>query len=191
MEEKVLAPSITREIDFYGDRLLTVLVGDTPYVAIRPITDFLGIDWSSQRQRIQRDEVLVEKARLVAVIGADQKRREMFCLPIEFLPGWLFGIDTSRVRSELKEKLIRYRRECFHILWQAFQSESLTSLSAESSPLEQIRATALAVAQLAEQQIQMEQREQHLTKRLDKAIALLQAAPIAVSRPDRQECQEN
>ena len=50
----------------------------------------------------------------------------MFSLPLEYLPGYLFGINASRVKPELKEKVIRYQRECFRILWQAFQSRAAT-----------------------------------------------------------------
>ena len=50
---------------------------------------------------------------------------ETLALPLEYLPGWLFGISASRVRKELKEKIMRYRRECFRVLWQAFQADAL------------------------------------------------------------------
>ncbi|SRR6266550_279194 len=123
---KALVPSDTREIDFYGDLLTVGIVEETAYVALRPITDFLGLAWAPQYQRLQRDEVLAEETRLVVMTGADGKQRNMFCLPIMFLPGWLFGISASRVKPELQEKVIRYRRECFQILWQAFQSRAAT-----------------------------------------------------------------
>ena len=123
---KALVPSDTREIDFYGDPLIVGIVEETAYVALRPITDFLGLAWAPQYQRLQRDEILAEETRLVVMTGADGKQREMFCLPIMFLPGWLFGISASRVKPELKEKVIRYQRECFQILWQAFQSRAVT-----------------------------------------------------------------
>jgi antirepressor protein len=126
VEEKALVPTTTHEIDFYGDLLTVVTIGDTPYVAIKPITDFLGLDWASQRQRVQRDEVMKEESKLVITIGADGKQREMFSLPLEYLPGYLFGINASRVKTELKEKVIRYQRECFRILWQAFQTRAVT-----------------------------------------------------------------
>jgi hypothetical protein len=123
---KALVPSDTREIDFYGDLLTVGIAEETAYVALRPITDFLGLAWAPQYQRLQRDEILAEETRLVVMAGADGKQREMFCLPIMFLPGWLFGISASRVKPELKEKVIRYQRECFQILWQAFQSRAAT-----------------------------------------------------------------
>jgi P22_AR N-terminal domain len=126
MEEKALVPTTTQEVDFYGDLLTVALANETPYVAIKPITDFLGLDWASQRQRVQRDEVMKEESRLITTVGADGRQREMFSLPLEYLPGYLFGINASRVKPELKEKVIRYQRECFRILWQAFQSRAAT-----------------------------------------------------------------
>jgi len=125
LEEKALVPTTTHEVDFYGDLLLVAMVDNTPYVAIRPITDFLGVDWSSQRHRIQRDNILAEESRLITMTGADGKQYKMYCLPIELMHGWLFGITTSKVKPEYAEKLTRYRRECFRILWQAFQSRAL------------------------------------------------------------------
>jgi len=124
MEDKALIPTTTQEINFYGDLLTVAIVGNTPYVALKPITDYLGVDWDAQRQRVQRDEVLKDESRLIQATGADGKLYKMTCLPLEYLPGYLFGINASRVKSELKEKIIRYQRECFRILWQAFQSRA-------------------------------------------------------------------
>lgn len=126
MEDKALVPTTTQEIDFYGDLLTVAIVNDTAYVALKPITDFLGVDWDSQRQRVQRDEVMKEESRLIQATGADGKQYKMTCLPLEYLPGYLFGINASRVKPELKDKVIRYQRECFRILWQAFQSRAVT-----------------------------------------------------------------
>jgi len=126
VENKALVPTSTHEFDFYGDILLVALVDNIPYIAVRPITDFLGIDWSSQRHRIQRDPILAEESRLVTMTGADGKQRDMLALPLELMHGWLFGITTSKVKPEYADKLTRYRRECFRILWQAFQSRAAT-----------------------------------------------------------------
>jgi hypothetical protein len=106
-----------REVDFYGDSLTIVLVDNVPYVVVRPIADFLGVEWTGQFQRIQRDEILNEEKRLVVITSADGRRREMVALPLEMLPGWLFGISGSRLKKpEMAEKLKRYRRECLHVI---------------------------------------------------------------------------
>jgi hypothetical protein len=113
----VVTPQETREFNFYGDVLLVALVDGIPYVAIRPIVEVLGIEWAPQYQRIVRDDILNEERRLVVMSSADGKQREMVALPLEMLPGWLFGISGSRTKKpEVMEKLKRYRRECLHVI---------------------------------------------------------------------------
>jgi hypothetical protein len=47
----------------------------------------------------------------------------MLCLPLDLLPGWLFGIQPTRARPELVDKLKRYRRECFRVLWNTLKGD--------------------------------------------------------------------
>jgi hypothetical protein len=155
-----LRPCAERVVDFYGDPIAVVLGADnTVYVPIRTIAEFLGLDWSSQYKRIQRDEVLAERGHMVVVTGTDGRPRPMFSLPLDLLPGWLFGITATRVRPELAPKLKRYRQECFRVLWRAFEPEVAAHVpapGASSTPLVQVRDLALAIAQMAEQQLALE-----------------------------------
>jgi hypothetical protein len=170
-----LVPRAVREVTFYGDVLLVALVGDIPYVAIRPITEFLGLEWGSQYNRIKRDDVLNEEAHLVLMAGADGKQRDMFSLPLEFLPGWLFGVTPSRARPEYKEKLTRYRRDCFRVLWQAFQADLIqySPVATALSPLAEVRGLALAVAQMAEQQMELQAQVTSTNAKMDQAIVIV------------------
>jgi hypothetical protein len=131
-----IVPIEQRDVDFYGDTITAALVeteegGSQVYVPLRPICEYLGLDWSSQLKRIRRDPVLNEA--LVSVVmmtteierGRGQGRREALCLELEQLPGWLFGIEAKRVKPELRERVTRYRKDCFRVLWQAFKNEAL------------------------------------------------------------------
>lgn len=128
-----VVPRTEHVVDFYGEPITVALVGDTPYIALRTFTDYLGLDWSSQRQRTERDEVLSGEVRPLVMTGADGKQREMLCLPLGFLPGWLFGVSSSRVRPELRDKIMRYRRHCFQVLWCEVQADLLQSHALVSS----------------------------------------------------------
>jgi len=44
----------------------------------------------------------------------------MVCLPLEYLNGWLFGIDDNRVAPEVQEALIIYKREAYGALYNYF-----------------------------------------------------------------------
>lgn len=129
-EPRALVPLQERQVDFYGDNLLAVLVEEDEkrwvYVPIRPIVEYLGLAWSSQLQRIKRDEDLAEGLRGVLLLRAEVGQRyEVSCLRLEYLPGFLFGITTSKVREDLRPQVRRYKRECYRVLWEAFQRGEL------------------------------------------------------------------
>jgi hypothetical protein len=81
---------------------------------MKKICDYLGVAWTAQRQRIKRDPVLAEVLTVVIVTitteGATSTQdREMLCLPVEYLNGFLFGMNANRVKEEIRENLIRYQ----------------------------------------------------------------------------------
>jgi hypothetical protein len=117
-------------INFHGDELAAIQQDGITYAPIKPICDILGLDWEAQRQRIERDEVLSTCACMIQVqIPHDDQRRDMVCLPDEMIHGWLFGVEVKRVRPELRERLILYKRECYRVLHQAFTAPTQPALT--------------------------------------------------------------
>ena len=185
-EEQALVPIEQKTVNFQGDDITAVLVeteeGEQVFVPVRPICDYLGVTWGSQYNRITRDPVLSDVVRNISVfitktdIDPESRRphtSEMLCLPLEFLHGWLFGINASRVKEEIKDNLIRYQRDCYKILAQAFLERAETAVSPTMSALAQIRDNALAVAALAEQQMEHERRISASEIRLDRAASVV------------------
>lgn len=86
-------------------------------VAMRPIVDALGLDWGCQYRNISEDPVLKSTVVIMTTVGADGKDREMLCLPLDYLNGWLFKINANRYRGDARrETIIRYQRECYRVL---------------------------------------------------------------------------
>ncbi len=167
MADKSLIPIEQREIDFYGDDILAVIVeGGSIYVPIRPICDFLGVDWSAQRQRIMRDPVLAEEVEIVVVTTTKRGNPNVLALPLDMVHGWLFGINANRVKPEIKELLLRYQRECYRVLANHFRQEPVVTDDAIAR-LSQVRAVGLAVAQLAEEQMEFEQKTEGRFSKLE------------------------
>jgi len=131
-----LMPTEQREVTFYEDTIVAVLVpGEgadelTVFVPIRPICDQLGLTWSGQFERIKRDPILSEVTQGVRVIRTPDRggEQEMLCIPIEYLNGWLFGVSAARVKDALRDKLLRYQRDCYKVLWGAFQPGVIEAL---------------------------------------------------------------
>lgn len=184
-DTKVIKPVSSKQILFYDDELTAVILetetGHTTYVPVSPIVEYLGLNWAGQQQRIQRDPILSEVA-LIVRIESESKSKiggnpNVLCLPLDFLNGFLFGIQVNRVKPELQDKVLRYQRECYRVLAAAFiEEQSLPIPAADSTTvvaLQQIRETALAVARMAEEHIQIIARQNELAARIDKAAILV------------------
>lgn len=102
-------------IPFHDDTLFAIEEGGAVYVAVRPICDGLGISADRQRDRIRRDTILSEGATMMGVPSAGGEQAS-FCLRLDLLQGWLFGIDASRVKPEARDRVLAYQRECFAAL---------------------------------------------------------------------------
>ena len=174
MSNKALVPASQKDVVFYEDIIVAVRMDDGDvYVPIRPICDNLGVTLAGQRERINRDPVLAEMATSVSVT-LTQQARGMICLPLKFIPGWLFGINANRVKPELRDRIIRYQRECYDVLAEAFVEGRLTAdasfedLLASDTPAAQAYKMAAAIMKMAQQQLMLEaQLETHASKIVD------------------------
>jgi hypothetical protein len=187
-EETALVPRAERTVDFYGDSISVALIDDEIYVPLRPVSEYLGLQWNGQRARIMRDDVLSQRTRLVNMHGADGRRREMFCLPLDLLPGWLFGITVSKAKPEFIPKLTRYRQECFKVLWREFQADLAQRhpSAVMRSPLAQVREMGLAIAQLAEQQMALEGRVDYVEGTVTVIAARMDESDQQLVRTDER-----
>ncbi|NHZ71982.1 MAG: hypothetical protein GWP17_02725 [Aquificales bacterium] len=110
------------------------------------------------------------------------KTSRMLCLPLEYVNGFLFGINPKRVKPEVKENLLRYQRECYRILADAFLTHSpktsgsgkaKTAVTATEASLLQVREMGMAIVRMAEEQIEFERRLNTTETRLDKAAIVI------------------
>jgi hypothetical protein len=185
-DEKALVPVEQKIVEFYEDQVTAVrLDSGEVFVAVRSICDNLGVAWSSQRRRILRDPVLTEEMRPVTltVMGTGQQV-DTLCLPLKFIPGFLFGMNADRVKPEIRDRLIRYQRECYDVLAEAFLDGRLTTdpdfeaLLAQDTPEAQAVHMARAMLRLAS--IQLVMRGQ-----LDDHEERLEALESQLGDPDR------
>jgi len=98
--EQALVPIEQKTVDFYEDQVTAVrLASGDVFIPLRPIVDGLGIDWASQTRRINRDPILTEESKVCVVVtttqGLPDQRRNMLCLPLKHISGFLFGVNSS------------------------------------------------------------------------------------------------
>jgi P22_AR N-terminal domain len=109
------------KVDFYGDTILTQQVDDkTVRVVMKPMVERVGIDWESQRQRIMRDPILASSACMIQV-ETPAGSRDALTLTLNLIPGFWFGVDSSRIANDAaRELVLTYQRECHEVLFRHF-----------------------------------------------------------------------
>ena len=106
----------TLTAEFLGKKITLVDNNGIAYVAMREIVEGIGLAWKPQYKKLteQWDKF---NCYHMTTVAQDGKNREMLCIPIKKLNGWLFGLNPNKVRADLKERLENYQEECFLALW--------------------------------------------------------------------------
>jgi len=148
MSSNPLVPVEQKQVLFYEDEITAVLVQDGPKQEIcSPYTPD----------------------------GRGGSLQNTLCLPLKFLPGWLLGVSASRVKEDLHQRIIRYQRECYDVLWEAFGDGHLSASGDDSfddllrGGSEAVEAYKMlqAMIKLARNQIVNEARLESYGRRLD------------------------
>jgi hypothetical protein len=117
----------------------------------------------------------------------------VLALPLDFLNGWLFGVSANRVNPDIREKLIAYQRECYQVLARHFTAVT-PAPSSVSAGLIQVREMGLAIARMAEEQMEFDRRlggTETVVSGLDVRVQALEAKlePPAHAVTDEQASQ--
>ncbi len=137
-------------VDFHGQAIIAATIDGKPFVPMKPICDNIGIDWKGQLERIKRHPVMNTCIRMTRIqMPGDDQNREVVCLPLGMLNGWLFGVDVNRVKPALRDKLMDYQRECFDVLFQHFMPRMEAAMQASANDYTRISpAQAQALSEL-------------------------------------------
>lgn len=102
--------------DFLGQEITLIDHHGVAYVAMREIVEGIGLEWARQAKKLNEQSRKFNCV-LMYTVAEDGKNREMLCMPIKKLNGWLFSINPNKVRADLKARLENYQEECFLALW--------------------------------------------------------------------------
>lgn len=110
---------VTKEITIDGGTFIGVYKDGKIYTPLRKFCEFLGVNFSGQHQRIQRDETLKQGVCKIH-IPTQSGVQEAVMMENSFLPLWLAGIKANQCREEIRDNLIRFKLEVKDILAEAF-----------------------------------------------------------------------
>ncbi len=112
-------------VDIINNVRIIALDGETPLIPIKPLCQAMGVAFERQFTKLKEDDDLASTITLRVTVGADGKQREMVCLPERFVYGWILTINPKNVAPESREKVRKYRMECFNALWNYFHAQTI------------------------------------------------------------------
>ena len=180
-----------RIVPFHGDELIAVQRPDgNIFVHFRRLCDNLRLARSPQVRRVQRHEVL-NKGLVTLPVETEGGSQSAQCLRIDLLPLWMAGLQASRVKPDLRDKLVYYQQEAAVVLWQAFKPQILVNERAIEpvddhviQQLQQIVELGYAIARMGEQLIELQRQQQALTGRMDTAARVIRDVQVRLDDVD-------
>ena len=80
-------------------------------VPIKPICEALGVAHESQFKKLKEHPIFSSTIEIRKTVAKDGKLREMVCISINFLSGWIFSINPANVKEVTKDRVIKYQLE--------------------------------------------------------------------------------
>ena len=139
-------------------------------IVVRDICKNLGIDYIRQYQKIKSDPTYQSELVKVQTAGGMQ---DVFCIPLSKLNGWLFSINPNKVKPEVKEHLIRYKNECFDVLYKHFYNKPQISYQIQRENIE-LKRTLKRLLNNTDEIESLKQQNTHYYEKLDQANRKLQ-----------------
>lgn len=121
------------KVNFKSDEL--DIIEETQSIVVKDICEHIGLRFRTQYEKIKSDESFESKLIKVQTRGGLQ---EVFTIPLSKLNGWLFSINPNKVKPEVKQKLIEYKKECFNVLNNYFNNGIAINHRATENDLQKI-----------------------------------------------------
>lgn len=109
-----------RTINVNGKEINIEKIDAVDYIAIKPICNAIGVNYTTQIEKIDEDEKLHQLTPLGGMVAEDGKTRKMRAIPYRYVFGWLFTISPKNVSGEVRKRIMRYRDECYDALFDHF-----------------------------------------------------------------------
>lgn len=147
-----------------GVDIVTVERDGEIFVPIKPICDAIGINADGQRIKLRDDEFFNSTTEIISVVAADGKEREMYCIRLRDVYGWLATINPGKVAPEAREAVSRYRRECYDVLYDHFTGSMQRTIETNNAEIELLKKINDAISDEKEAKSRRKKAEEALGK---------------------------
>lgn len=127
-------------VNFNSNPIMTVTDSQTGvvYIPCKPICEAIGIDWKGQYEKIKQDDVLSSVMEGITVTASDGKGYKTVCLPLDYINGWLFKLNPSKIRNPItKQKVIFMQKYLYQQIKHIFESYDQIIYALETFEIDQ------------------------------------------------------
>lgn len=144
------------------------------FIALKPICDALGLEWTWYHKALKADPFLSQLWWDSTIVAADGRQRKMVCLPERYIYGWIFQLNSKN------PALLAFKRKCYDVLFDHFHGngrgrvETIRERMQAQQELERLRKDLQADPRY--------QRMEELQGVVLRAGKMLKAADVAIER---------
>lgn len=147
-----------------GVDIVTVERDGEIFVPIKPICEAIGIDVDAQRNKLNSDQFFNSTTAIIAAVAADEKEREMYCIRLRDVYGWLATINPGKVAPEAREAVAVYRRECYDVLYEHFTGSMRRTIETNNAEIALLQQINSAISEEKEAKTRRKKAEEALGK---------------------------
>lgn len=148
-----------------GVDIVTVERDGETFVPIKPICDAIGVNYTTQLEKLQSDPTFSgSTVPLRGIVAADGKEREMLCLPLMLIYLWLGSINPANVSEKARDKVMKYRLECASVLYEHFTGSMRHTIETNNAEIELLQQINSAISDEKEARGRRKKAEEALGK---------------------------
>ena len=136
-------------VKFYDATLYLVEHDGKPYVALKPITDDVGMNWEEQVESLCKLKSLV----IIDAVTVSGQPRTIDCMSLEYLPKWLYSFTAHEMPFNKRLNMYYYLTYVVSVLWTSWHNRSQYAIALLMPPkskcLEDYDTTIIETADIA------------------------------------------
>lgn len=148
-----------------GVDIVTVDCNGEIFVPIKPICQAVMVNYTTQLEKLQSDDTFsASTVPLRGIVAADEKEREMLCLPLWLVYLWLGTINPKNVGEAARPKVAAYRIECARVLYNHFTRSMQRVIDTNNAEIELLQQINSAITEEKEAKGRRRKAEDALAK---------------------------
>lgn len=116
---EVRTPAPIVRVPFEGEEILALLIQGQVWIVLRAMCERFGVSMEGQLAKAKSTPWICLKEIFTQMPGDDQGR-EVTCISLRSLAGWLLTIKAGKVKPEFREPLLRFQIEAADALYRHF-----------------------------------------------------------------------